>query len=362
MSDPRTETVDDLPRLSVIVPCRNEELFISRCLDSILKNNYPPDLMEIIVVDGMSADGTSSIVSAYAEKYPFVTMLRNERQITPAGLNLGIETSRGEVICRIDAHARIAPDYLRRCVQSLLDTGADNVGGAMQTLPSNSSLSAKSIALCMSHWFGVGNSDFRTGAVEPVFTDTVFGGCYRKAVFARIGLFNERLPRTQDIEFNQRLRGSGGRILLDPAIKCAYFASPNLRSFATHNFHDGIWSILPLAYSNVIPVRWRHLAAFAFVTILVVLGLSGIWFIPLRLALFVLVGGYSAVSIAFSSQLAFKKKNIFYLCSMPAVFAIRHFAYGVGSLCGAVALGLNGSLRRILLRPAIDSSEPDHLA
>lgn len=340
----------ELPRISVIVPCKNEEKFIAQCLESILRNEYPADRLEIIVVDGISTDATASIVADYASRHSIVKVLLNPERITPAGLNLGIQASTGDIICRIDAHACIAPDYLWRCVECLQSGGADNVGGAMRTLPYHPGLSARSIALCMSHKFGTGNSAFRTGTAHPIFTDTVFGGCYRKEVFAQIGLFNENLPRTQDMEFNQRLRKSGGRILLDPAIRCDYFASPSLHSFAKHNFDDGIWSILPLAYSNVVPVRPRHLAPFVFIATMIALAILGFWFRPARLALIIECSAYAAANVACSFQLSRSQKHISLFFTMSFVFAIRHFAYGFGSLCGAGMLLANRSFFGSLLR------------
>jgi|SRR5215469_7160237 len=345
----KREITDELPRLSVIVPCRNEENFIVQCLESILRNDYPVGRFEILIVDGMSTDATLSIVSKYASAHSCIKVFRNPRGITPVGLNLGIKASSGDVVCRIDAHASVASDYLRRCVRRLCNGDADNVGGAMRTLPHGSGIWARSIALCVSHKFGAGNSVFRTGAARPVFTDTVFGGCYRKEIFARIGLFNENLPRTQDIEFNQRLRKSGGTILLDPAIKCDYFASPSLGSFAKHNFDDGIWSILPFAYSKVVPVRPRHLVPLAFVATIIVLAALSFWFRLAWMALEIESNIYVSASIAFSLQLSRRRRDVSLLFAMPFVFALRHFAYGFGSLYGAALLLTNKPLVRSLL-------------
>src|SRR6185437_7923430 len=119
---------NSLPRVSVIVPCRNEARFIARCLESIVANDYPRDKLEILVVDGMSDDQTWNIVGDIARERPEVKGLRNPRLITPAALNLGISHARGEIVFRIDAHARVARDYLRLCVEGLRKHEADNIG------------------------------------------------------------------------------------------------------------------------------------------------------------------------------------------------------------------------------------------
>lgn len=327
-----------LPRLTVIIPCRNEEQFISQCLDSILRSDYPTDRYEIIVADGMSTDRTRPLVQKYCRKHANIRLLDNLKGTTPAGLNIGIRAAVAATICRVDAHARISRNYLRRCVESLCDGAAENVGGSMRTIPSKPTLMARSIAFCMSHKFGAGNSAFRTGSNEPAFTDTVFGGCYRKVTLERLGLFNERLERTQDFELNQRLRKSGGRILLDPAITCDYFASPNLHSFVRKNLRDGAWSIRPFAYSNVMPVRARHLICLAFVAASVVLLACGVWLRPLWTLLMVELAAYLVALLAFSIQLSWRERNPCLLFTMSLVFCARHCAYGFGSLIAAIRL------------------------
>jgi len=348
---------NSLPRVSVIVPCRNEARFIARCLESIVANDYPRDKLEILVVDGMSDDQTWNIVGDIARERPEVKGLRNPRLITPAALNLGISHARGEIVFRIDAHARVARDYLRLCVEGLRKHEADNIGGAMETLPAHDGLVAKAIAASMSHPFGVGNSDFRVGTEQVIATDTVFGGCYRREVFERIGLFNERLMRTQDMEFNQRLRKAGGRILLDPTIRCCYYASPDLKSFARHNFDDGMWAILPFAHSEVVPVRIRHLVPGAFTGAIILSSILGIWLEPLRFLLVAMMGIYVAASLVSSIHIAWRKHDFRYACLLPLVLGIRHFAYGFGSLYAVMKLVCNrkfmsNALWRAKIKPA----------
>ncbi|MGH9731477.1 MAG: glycosyltransferase family 2 protein [Candidatus Acidiferrales bacterium] len=341
MANKLDRSSNSLPRVSVIVPCRNEAPFIARCLESIIANDYPRDSLEILVVDGMSDDKTWNIVGDFAREHPEVKTLRNPRLITPVALNLGITHARGEIIFRIDAHARVARDYLRLCVDGLRNYDVDNIGGAMETLPVDDGLVARAIAASMSHVFGVGNSGFRVGTEQVVATDTVFGGCYRRVVFERIGLFNERLMRTQDMEFNQRLRKAGGRILLDPKIRCCYYASAGVKSFARRNFHDGLWAILPFAYSEVLPVRLRHLVPGAFTGAIALLLMLGIWLEPLRLLLAAMMGLYVVADLVSSIQIAWRKRDFRYACLLPVIFGVRHFAYGFGSLCAAMKLACN---------------------
>jgi len=135
----------------------------------------------------------------------------------------------------------------------------------MITLPAQDTLIGKAIAKSLSCRFGVGNSYFRTGTDKPKWVDTVFGGCYRKEIFSKVGLFNESLPRGQDMEFNLRLKRAGFKTLLVPNIVSYYYAKPDMKSFIKHNYINGVWAILPFKYSKIMPVSLRSLVPLFFV-------------------------------------------------------------------------------------------------
>jgi glycosyltransferase involved in cell wall biosynthesis len=324
--------------VSVVIPSRNEEKFISACLDSIISNGYPTDQIEILVVDGMSEDGTRSVLDDYAHRYPFVRLFDNPQKITPVALNIGIGHAKGDFVLRIDGHACLGKHFISRCVEGLQRYGADNVGGLMKTLPKLSTLTGKAIVCALSHWFGVGNSYFRIHTDRPKWVDTVFGGCYRREVFERFGKFNENLARGQDMEFNLRLKKGGARTLMLPDIESYYYARSDLRSFWKHNWSNGVWAILPFLYSSVTPVSWRHLVPLVFVASLaasLVLGL----FVPLFGWLFLaVVVAYTMADLSASAQIAWRERDVRYLLAMPLIFAMLHVGYGLGSLWGVVRL------------------------
>lgn len=308
----------NLPTVSIIIPCLNEEKFISACLDSVITNDYPKDKFEVLVVDGMSIDKTREIVKKYSQKYPFLKILDNPKIITPAAMNIGIQNTRGEVIIKMDAHSVYEKDYISKCVEHLKESGADNVGGVLKAVPSKNSLTAKAIAISLSHFFGAGGSYFRTGTDKPREVDTVAFGCYWKKIFDKIGLFDERMAKIEDLELNFRLRKAGGKIMLFPDIKAIYYSSSdNLKDFFKHNFTDGIWATYPLKFG--FKVSLRHLIPLIFVLTL----LLSIWpYIPL--------------SLFFSVQIAFREKDFRLFFVMPLVFAARHIGYGFGSVWGLI--------------------------
>jgi GT2 family glycosyltransferase len=194
----------------------------------------------------------------------------------------------------------------------------------------------KATALALSHRFGVGNSVFRTGTQEPAWVDTVFGGCYRKEVFEKIGIFNEKLVRGQDMEFNLRLRKAGLRTLLVPDIVSYYYPRSDFKSFCMNNFRNGVWAILPFKYSKIIPVSWRHLVPLVFVSSLI--GSIAISvFSSIFLWLFWLIlGSYFLSNVYFSIKISKKEKDLKYIFIMPLIFGSLHLGYGLGSLRGAL--------------------------
>lgn len=323
-----------LPLVSVIIPCRNEEKFIGKCLDSIIANDFPKNKLEVLVVDGMSEDGTRGIIERYGRQHPWIRLIENPRRITPVALNIGIKNAKGDIIIWMSAHNRYEEAYVSRSVESLLKYGADNVGGIMKTLPREDTFTGQAIVASLSHRFGVGNSYFRVMPKEPKWVDTVFGGCYRREVFDRVGLFNENLVRGQDMEFNLRLKKAGGKTLLVPDIVSYYYARSDIKSFWKHNLTNGVWAILPFLYSPIMPVSWRHLVPLIFVTALLGSFIFGLVWNSFLFLFLIILGCYGLVSLGASLQIALEKGNFRYMLAMPIVFASLHFAYGLGSLWG----------------------------
>lgn len=322
--------------VSIIIPCRNEEKYISKCLDSIIAQNYPNDKLEVLVVDGMSDDGTREILATYIREYPFVRLLDNSRKVAPAALNIGIKKARNEIIIRMDAHNVYERSYISKCIKYLKGYNVDNVGGVWVTLSGSDGLLAKAIALVLSHSFGVGNSYFRTGLKEPKYVDTVPFGCYRKEIFEKIGLFNENLVRNQDIEFNLRLKKAGGKILLVPGIISYYHARSTLTALAKNNFLNGLWVIYSTRFAKM-PCSLRHLIPFFFVMSLAGSLILSLFYHPFIYLFAFIIGLYLIVNIFFSIKLSFKN-GLKYFPALILSFSTLHFSYGIGSLCGIAKL------------------------
>jgi GT2 family glycosyltransferase len=286
--------------------------------------------MEVLVADGISEDGSRERIDRYVLRDARVRRIDNPARTTPAALNRAIGEARGDLILRLDAHSALAPDYIRLAVEHLESSGADAVGGAMRTLPQRPGPFAEAVRVVLTHPFGVGNSHFRIQAAssaKPRWVDTVFGPCWRREVFERVGLFEERLERSQDLEFSLRLGRAGGKILLVPRMEIRYYAQAELAAFWRHNWTNGVWSVLPFAYARGVPVRWRHLTPLMFVTALLISKGAALVVLP-----------YAVLSLAASFEAAWKQRNPRLAVLLPVAFTSFHLAYGAGSLWGVIRL------------------------
>lgn len=203
----------DQPSVSVIIPTYQEAAAIDACLEAVEQQTYP-NIVEVLVVDGGSADGTRERAAAHAR----VTVLDNPRRFQSAALNVGIDAAAGEVIVRVDGHCLIAPDYVARCVAALDASSAAMVGGAMT--PQASGTVQEAIAAAMGSRFGAGPARFHVGG-EPGWVDTVYLGAYRRDVVRAVGGYATDVGVNEDAELAHRMAPRGG-VWFDPTIRSTY--------------------------------------------------------------------------------------------------------------------------------------------
>jgi len=324
-----------LPTVSIIIPTRNEEKFIEKCLRSFLDSDYPGELIEIIVVDGKSDDRTEEIVGKISSSDNRVQLIKNEKKITPVAMNLGIKASKGEYVFFSGAHSEMPSDYVKKCIQHALETNADNVGGVVKTEPRVNSAVGRAIAEVLSHPIGVGGAKFRTGVSRPTEVDTVPFGCYKREVFERIGYFNEQLVRNQDIELNLRLKRAGGKIVLFPDIEFTYFARSTYKDLWRNSFGNGYWVIAGSRFSNI-PFSLRHIVPFLFVSFIVVFGLISIWVPLVRIFYLTIITLYISLLLIASLGISLRPGRFDLFLPAFTGFIVLHIAYGLGSLKGLV--------------------------
>lgn len=224
------------PFVTIAMPCLDEERYIEACLRSVRQQDYPADRLEILVADGGSTDATRQVVARLAAEDPRIVLVDNPGRLQAAGLNAAIRRARGDVVVRMDVHCEYAPDFVRKCVEVLERTGADNVGGAARTRAHTSFQHALCAAL--SSKLGVGGSAYRSGLREG-WVDTVFPGAFPRRVFEEVGLFDPAAITNEDAELNQRIQAAGGRVWLSREVVVHYYPRDSFRGLARQYFRYG---------------------------------------------------------------------------------------------------------------------------
>ncbi|HEY8672825.1 MAG TPA: glycosyltransferase family 2 protein [Candidatus Dormibacteraeota bacterium] len=321
-----------LPFVSVVIPVFNEERYIAACVRSVLEQDYPRDRYEVIVADGGSTDRTRDIVEATAQVHSKVRLIDNPRRTQASGLNLAIIASRGEYIARQDGHAEWGPHHLRRSIELLVASGADNVGG--RAVGVGAGATARAIARAMSSPFGVGGARFRySTTVED--TATVFPGTFRRIAFERVGLFDEAYPPHEDYELNHRIRESGGRVLFSPDIPTRYHVRESVSALARQYFRYGRAKVR-VARASPGVIRPYHLAAPALVAAAPVLAACVATGRGRRAA--TAVGAVYAAACVTAGVRAGAGETASVRFRIPGMFVVMHVAWGSGFWAGVAEM------------------------
>jgi glycosyltransferase involved in cell wall biosynthesis len=328
--------MQDSPFVTIIMPIRNEAYFIELAIRSVLDNDYPAERMEILVVDGMSDDGTREIVARLSKADSRVMMLDNPKRIAPAAMNIGLNAARGDLFIRVDGHVEIPADFIAKSIRCLHEhPEAWVAGGYIKTVAD--SYTGQAIASAMRSPIGVGNSRFRLGDYEG-WVDTLAFGTHHRWIVDKIGYFDEELVRNQDDEFNLRIILAGGKIWMSKSIQSTYFSRSSLRKLWKQYFQYGFWRIRTLQ-KHKRPASFRQLVPLLFVLSLLLPGLAGLLWKPLWILLAVEVALYVLGLMIGALDVGYKS-GWRYASLAPIVFAILHFAYGSGSLWGVIRFSI----------------------
>ncbi len=229
MSPPATVPAQ-APTVTIAIPVLNEEANLADCLDAVKGQTYGY-IREVLVLDGGSSDRTATI----AADRPEVTLLRNPGRIQACALNEAIRRADSDVLVRVDAHCRLEPDYVERCVVSLEATGAAMVGGGLR--PVGGGVVQRGIAAAMASRVGGGPARFH-GAGEAGPTDTVYLGAYFVATARAVGGYAP-VATNEDAEFAHRMAARGG-VWFDPAIRSTYVPRTDMVALARQYYRYGL--------------------------------------------------------------------------------------------------------------------------
>lgn len=318
--------------VSLVIPTLNEEKYIEKCINSIINMDYPKSKIEVLFIDGMSNDRTREFIDKYSKEYKFIQLIDNPEKIVPVAMNKGIKSATGKYIMRLDAHSEYPTNYISKLIYWKEKLNVDNVGAVCESDVVNKNKVSNSIAKVLKNKFGVGNSLFRVGVDKPMEVDTVPFGLYDREIFEKIGYYDERLERNQDIELNKRLLNNGGKIYLVPDVKFKYYARDNFKSLWKNNYSNGKWNILTTMYTKDLrSLSIRHFIPLIFVLSLlipIVLSILNKNFILLALISFV---SYNLLILGVSFKINDKTSSVINLVKS---FYTLHISYGIGSIVG----------------------------
>ena len=326
--------------VSILIPVRNEERYIERCLYSIAAQTHPRDRLEVLVIDGMSDDRTREIITRFAAETSIdLRLFDNPKRLPAAAMNIGLRFARGDVILRVDGHAALSRNYVEACLRALESFDAECAGGVLAN--EGFGYAGRAIAAAMSSRLGVGGALFRTGG-EAGEVDTVAFGVYRNEVFQQVGYFDEELPGGEDDELNYRLRDAGGVIVLVPEAVATYIVRSSFAALFRQYFRYGLAKPRVLA-RHPRQAQLRQLVPAAAVAAGLVAcadaarGNRG----PLTLAL----GSYAVATTASAVGLG-RRFGWRVVPAVPLAFASMHTAYGMGFLAGVAALAADAGVRQ----------------
>lgn len=329
------------PKVSVIVPCYNEQSTIRPLLEALHSQTFPRLEMEVVIADGMSTDGTRDAITSFQKDFPDleVRVVDNSVRTIPSGLNCAIQSSRGEIIVRLDAHSKPYPNYVENCVKAHEQGRGDNVGGVWEIQPGAQTWVAKSISVAASHPIGVGDAMYRLAASASE-VDTVPFGSYRRTLIEKIGGYNESLLTNEDYEFNTRIRKAHGRVWLDPSIRSIYFSRSTFRELIRQYWRYGFWKWRMLRRFPR-TVRWRQALPPLFVLSIIALAVISIFLPAVRwLLLAELILYFFALFLA-GIHAAIKHRKLYLLLGLPLAIAAMHIAWGSGFLWSTLASSKN---------------------
>lgn len=316
--------------VTAMVVVRNEEKYIKISLESLLEQDFPNDKYEVLVVDGMSDDGTMKTIQEVLNNYKGnvkVSILKNENKLLASGWNIGIKNAKGKYVVRIDAHAKASKDFIRKNIETMKKLPEDVacVGGRLTSVSLEND--DKTISKVLSSPFGVGNSKFRYSN-EAQYVDTVAFGLYRKEVFDKVGYFDETLARNQDNNMHNRIRKAGFKFYFNPEIQSEYYVRNNLKKMLKQGFQNGKWNIIVYRQDRK-SLSIRHLVPLMFVlSIIIMTILSFVNKIFTYIFIFEILL-YILLALIFAIK---KTKNVFEISKMILYFLLLHVSYGTGSL------------------------------
>ena len=314
--------------VSILIPSFNEADYIEQTLNSLLGSSYPKNFYEIIIIDGGSTDGTKTIVSNIIKYNKNIKIFDNPKKIQSAGLNIGIEKSKGSILIRADAHAKYDKHFIHESVKLLISNSFQNVGPFQKSV--GEGISSQSIAMAMNSFFGLGNAKFRLSDNYIENVKSVWLGAWFKERLIEINGFDESLKIAEDFDLNYRLRIDGGQIVASNKIKATYIVRKSIKDLFVQFYKYGFWKTkFLLNYPKEIQTRWFAppiLVISLICTVIMSFSYNYMLLFPLLYISFLSIG----------MLINFNIKKISSSLLLIIIYPTLHFSWGIGFLIGLI--------------------------
>ena len=319
--------------VSVVVGLLNEEKFLPRLIEDFKKQTYNHNEIELIFIDGMSKDDSWKILEDFKNSnhdFYDVVLLKNPKVILSAGMNVGIKAARGECILKVDCHSHITDNFIENNVK-IIEEGEDVCGGPRPNIIENADNFSKTLLLVEENMFGSGIADYRKKTTKK-YVSSVFQGMYKKSIFDKIGLLDEKVGRVEDNELHYRIRKNGYKIRYSNDILSYQYTRPTLKRMLKQKYSNGYW------IGKVSHVYPKAFSIFHFVPLVFVLAIIfSLCMIPITSIFIILLSSvYFLFTILITIMTIINNKFNITILLMPIILFLIHVYYGVGTLVGLI--------------------------
>lgn len=322
--------------ISVGVVAYNEQNTLPKLFECIKAQTYPHDKMEIVLVDSMSKDDTKSLMEKFKKEnkdFCNIQVLDNPQKKLAGGWNVILKNYHGDAVVRIDAHAEIPEDFVKKNVE-VLESGEYVSGGLRPNIIDESTPWKETLLLAEQSMFGSSIAPYRRSE-KKTYVKSVFHGAYKREVFDKVGFFNEQLGRTEDNEINYRIREAGYKICYSPDIVSYQHTRNSLKAMLKQKYGNGYWVALTL---KACP---KCLSVYHFVPLCFVLGIIATSILAafgFPFLAYLMWGLYWLVAVGMSLLSVKGEKKTWCQLALPFLFFLLHISYGIGSFVGMIKL------------------------
>lgn len=327
------------PKLTVILPIRNEERFIAKTIGYIQQQEYPHDLLEILVVNGRSEDRTADIVRNLAKADNRIRLIDNPGATSSTARALGVEHATGEIVTFVDGHTYIDNNQLLKNTVLLMQEKQVSVLSRPQFLQTpDNTFFQNAVALARRNPLGHG-LDSTIFTDQDAFVDpSSSGASYRRELFEKLGNYDTRFGACEDVEFNHRVAKAGYESFTSLKLAVYYYPRESFRALFQQLKRYGVGRFR-LAAKHRETLSYGTLIPFFFVVGMTALAIVS-FFSTTALTIFgVCAVLYLAATILTSLAVALRH-GFKYLVVLIPIFWTIHWALGWGFLSELVKTAL----------------------